>query len=280
MFGGEGQFTRLSSTGTFTVYDSGGDNTAFTQNAGSTFQITTSQGTMQFDAYTNDYVFKGTANQGDAYVRCYDMSGVTYNVVWNDGSNCYWDTSEDIPHQIRPNEVNKFEVTSSSVTILDLYRLPEAVGTEGQRMVVDSGGNVNFEHSTHTVTLKKGGDVYKADSTFIPIPGMWENVGSTITITAVQFYTHYASTVAATKFNIAKSTGSDSGAGRVPTYTELFSSDVSVAVNTARSVWTAPNTTTVNADEAFAVHITSVAETGDRAAEYGCTVRYWIQEIP
>jgi len=93
----------------------------------------------------------------------------------------------------------------------------------------------------------------------------------TFTITGVSCYTANTSTVAATIFNIVRSTeiGATSFIG-----VTVHSSSFTVATNTKFSPWVTPDTiTTINANETIALWIASVAASGDPASEFGCRLR-------
>lgn len=127
--------------------------------------------------------------------------------------------------------------------------------------------------STETITLHSGGDVFVASGTFSANIGMTHPVTySTITITGVRCYTLITSSVAATTFNIARST--DTGA--TATYSYLFNSPISVAANTKYSAWAVPDqNATYNPPYGLALHTIGVPASGALPNEYGCEIKYW-----
>ena len=131
--------------------------------------------------------------------------------------------------------------------------------------------------STFTIKLRGGGDVAVATSPTSAVAGaIWTNERDTFTITGISCYTFNSSTVAATIFNVVRSTeiGSTSFVG-----TTVHSSSFTVATNTKYSAWIAPdNISVINANESLMLWITSVAGSGDPASEFGCRVRGWYKK--
>jgi hypothetical protein len=127
--------------------------------------------------------------------------------------------------------------------------------------------------STETIVLHSGGDVFVASGTFAANIGMTHPVTySTITITGVRCYTLITSSVAATTFNVARST--DTGA--TATYSYLFNTAISVAANAKYSAWSVPDqNATYSPPYALALHTIGIPASGTLPAEYGCEIKYW-----
>jgi len=127
--------------------------------------------------------------------------------------------------------------------------------------------------STSTIVLQGGGDVFLANTVFIPITGAFFVCEESYTITGVRAYNIYTSTCASTFYNVAKTTET----GNVTVWADIFTTNVEVSTGSKHSSvseFTLVTSQSVNKGDTLALHINGISTIGGTLpAEYGVEIR-------
>jgi hypothetical protein len=127
--------------------------------------------------------------------------------------------------------------------------------------------------STSTIVLQGGGDVFLANTVFIPITGAFFVCEESYTITGIRAYNIYTSTCASTFYNVAKTTET----GNVTVWADIFTTNVEVSTGSKHSSvseFTLVTSQSVNKGDTLALHINGISTIGGTLpAEYGVEIR-------